>query len=66
MGGLDAATGTDANRTRAGERAQNLAFRRKLALNLLRRETSVPVGIAATQKRVGGDHHDRLTNFPHT
>jgi hypothetical protein len=27
-----------------------------LALNLLRRETSVPAGIAAKQKRAGWDH----------
>lgn len=53
---LDVAMGEDANRTRAGESAQNLALIRKLALNLLRRETSVPVGIAATQKRAGWDH----------
>jgi predicted transposase YbfD/YdcC len=55
---LDVAMGEDANRTRAGESAQNLALIRKLALQLLRRETSVPVGIAAKQKRAGWDHHD--------
>jgi predicted transposase YbfD/YdcC len=54
---LDVAMGEDANRTRAGESAQNLALIRKLALNLLRRETSVPVGIAAKQKRAGWDHN---------
>ena len=52
---LDVAMGEDANRTRAGQSAQNLALIRKLALNLLRRETSVPVGIAAKQKRAGWD-----------
>jgi hypothetical protein len=30
---------------------------RKLALNLLRRETSVPVGIAAKQKRASWDQN---------
>jgi predicted transposase YbfD/YdcC len=54
---LDVAVGEDTNRTRAGESAQNLALIRKLALNLLRRETSVPVGIAAKQKRAGWDHN---------
>jgi predicted transposase YbfD/YdcC len=54
---LDVAMGKDTNRTRAGENAQNLAFIRKLALNLLRRETSVPVGIAAKQTRAGWDHN---------
>ena len=54
---LDVAMGEDTNRTRAGESAQNLALIRKLALNLLRRETSVQVGIAAKQKRAGWDHN---------
>jgi predicted transposase YbfD/YdcC len=54
---LDVAMGEDTNRTRAGESAQNLAVIRKLALNLLRRETTVPVGIAAKQKRAGWDHN---------
>jgi predicted transposase YbfD/YdcC len=53
---LDVAMGEETNRTRTGESAQNLAFIRKLALNLLRRETSVPAGIAAKQKRAGWDH----------
>ena len=50
------AMGEDANRTRQGESAQHLAVIRKLALNLLRRETSVHAGIAAQQKRAGWDH----------
>jgi predicted transposase YbfD/YdcC len=54
---LDVAMGEDANRTRSGESAQNLALIRKLALNLLRRETTVPAGIAAKQKRAGWDHN---------
>jgi len=54
---LDVAMGEDTNRTRAGESAQNLALIRKLALNLLRRETSLHVGIAAKQKRAGWDHN---------
>jgi predicted transposase YbfD/YdcC len=54
---LDVAMGEDTNCTRAGESAQSLALTRKLALNLLRRETSVHVGIAAKQKRAGWDHN---------
>ena len=54
---LDVAMGEDTNRTRKGESAQNLALVRKLALNLLRRETSVKTGIAAKQKRAGWDHN---------
>lgn len=53
---LDVAMGEDVNRTRKGESAQNLALIRKLALNLLRQERSVTVGIAAKQKRAGWDH----------
>jgi predicted transposase YbfD/YdcC len=52
----DVAMGEEANRTRKGESAQNLALVRKLALNLLRQEKSVAVGIAAKQKRAGWDH----------
>ena len=53
---LDVAMGEDINRARKGESAQNLALIRKLALNLLRQERSVQVGIAAKQKRAGWDH----------
>ena len=53
---LDVAMGEDTNRARKGESAQNLALIRKLALNLLRREASVPAGIAAKQKRASWDH----------
>jgi predicted transposase YbfD/YdcC len=65
-GVLDVAMGEDAHRTRAGESAQNLAFIRKLALNLRRRETSVPVGIAAKQQRAGWDQNYRLKILAHT
>jgi predicted transposase YbfD/YdcC len=54
---LDVAMAEDTNRTRKGESAQNLALVRKLALNLLRRETSVKTGVAAQQKRAGWDHN---------
>jgi predicted transposase YbfD/YdcC len=53
---LDVAMGEDTNRMRKGESAQNLVLIRKLALNLLRRETSVQAGIATKQKRAGWDH----------
>ena len=54
---LDVAMAEDTNRTRKGESAQNLALVRKLALNLLRRETSVKTGFAAKQKRAGWDRN---------
>jgi predicted transposase YbfD/YdcC len=53
---VDVAMGEDVNRTRKGDSAQNLALMRKLALNLLRHEHSMQVGIAAKQKRAGWDH----------
>jgi predicted transposase YbfD/YdcC len=54
---LDVAMAEDTNRARKGDSAQNLALIRKLALNLLRRETSVKTGFAAKQKRAGGDRN---------
>ena len=54
---LDVAMAEDTNRTRKGESAQNLALIRKLALNLLRKETSVKTGFAAKQKRAGWDRN---------
>jgi len=57
QGVLDVALGEDTHRTRAGESAQTLALIRTRAVQLLRRETSGPVGIAAKQKRAGWDHN---------
>ena len=54
---VDVAMAEDTNRTRKGDSAQNLALICKLALNLLRRETSVKTGFAAKQKRAGWDHN---------
>ena len=54
---LDVAMAEDTTRTRQGESAQNLALIRKLALHLLRRETSVKTGCAAKQKRAGWDRN---------
>jgi len=53
---LDIAMGEDVNRTRKGTSTQNLDLMRKLALNLLRHERAVQVGIASQQKRAGWDH----------
>jgi hypothetical protein len=49
------AMGEDTTRPRKGESAQHLAQIRKLALHLLRRETSVKTGLAAKQQRAGWD-----------
>jgi hypothetical protein len=56
-GVLDVAMAEERNRTRQGDSAQHLALMRKLALHLLRRETSVPAGCAAKQQRAGWDHN---------
>ena len=53
---LDVAMVEDSHRTRTGESAQNLVLIRKLALNLLRPETSGQAGFAAKQKRASWDH----------
>ncbi len=50
---MDVAMAEDTNHTRKGESAQNFVLIRKLALHLLRRETSVKTGFAAKQKRAG-------------
>jgi predicted transposase YbfD/YdcC len=63
---LEGAMGEDTKRTRAGERAQHLAVIRTLALHLWRRETTVPTGIAAKQKRAGWGHNYLLSILAQT
>jgi hypothetical protein len=46
--------------------AQNPALIRKLALNLLRQETSVQTGFAAKQKRAGWEHNYLLKILVYT
>ena len=52
---LDVSFGEDASRARKGNSAELLSGLRRLALNLLRREDSLKVGIAAKRKRAGWD-----------
>ena len=52
---LDVAFREDDSRIRQGHAQHNLALLRRLALNLLRNDKSVKVGIAAKRKRAGWD-----------
>ena len=54
---LDIAFREDESRIRKDHGPQNMAVLRHLALNLLKQETSVNVGIAAKRKMAGWDNH---------
>jgi len=53
---LDVQFGEDQSRARAGFAAENLASLRRLALNLLKRETTKKRGIRGKQKNAGWNH----------
>lgn len=53
---LDIAFREDAARVRTGHGAENLAVLRHIALNLLKRETSVKVGVKAKRLQAGWDN----------
>ena len=52
---LDVAFREDDNRLRQGHGAQNFSLLRRLALNLLRRDTLVKAGIKAKRRKAGWD-----------
>ena len=52
---LDAAFGEDSNRARVGNSAENFSILRRMALNMLRGETTLKVGVAAKRNRAGWD-----------
>ncbi len=52
---LDVSFGEDASRARKGNSAETLSVIRRMALNLLKQESSLKVGIAAKRKRAGWD-----------
>ena len=56
---LDVAFGEDDSRVRKGNAAQNLSVLRRMALNMLKRETTSQGGVAAKRKRAGW-HEDYL------
>ena len=53
---LDVSFGEDAGRVRVGNGAEMFATLRRMALNMLKREHSLRVGISAKRKRTGWDH----------
>lgn len=58
---LDIAFREDESRLRKGHSAQNFAALRHIALNLLKKETSLNVGIKNKRLTAGWDHHYLLT-----
>lgn len=54
---LDMSFGEDACRVRKGNSAEILAALRRMALNMLKRENTLKVGIAAKRKKAGWDTH---------
>ncbi len=52
---LDVSFGEDDGRVRKGNGAENLAALRRMALNMLKRENTLIIGIAAKRKKAGWD-----------
>ena len=52
---LDVSFGEDMSRVRKGNGAENLVALRRMALNLLKQENTLKVGIAAKRKKAGWD-----------
>ena len=60
---LDVSFKEDLNRTRSEYGAENLSIVRRLALNLLKHEKSLKIGIAAKRKRAGWDNEYMMKVF---
>jgi hypothetical protein len=54
---LDVSFREDECRVRVGHAAENLSRLRRLALNLLKRDTTVKLGVAAKRLKAGWDEH---------
>ena len=53
---LDVSFGEDDSRVRKGSGAEVFAALRRMALNMLKHENTLRVGISAKRKRAGWDH----------
>ena len=62
---LDVAFGEDKSRVRVGNSAENFSILRRMALNMLKSETSLKVGVAAKRKRAGWDGEYLLKVLAH-
>ena len=60
---LDVAFGEDNSRVRVGNSAENFSILRRMALNMLKSETTLKVGVAAKRKRAGWDGEYLLKVF---
>ena len=58
---LDVAFSEDDSRVRAGNAAENFSVLRRMALNMLKRESTSKGGVAAKRKRAGWDEDYLLT-----
>lgn len=54
---LDVSFADDLNRTRCGHAQENLSIIKRIALNMLNKETSTNIGIKAKRKKAGWDNH---------
>ena len=62
---LDMGFREDESRVRKGNGAENLSVLRRMAMNLLRQDKSVKVGIEAKRKRAGWDEEYLLKILSH-
>ena len=61
---LDVSFGEDDSRVSKGNGAEMFAVLRRMALNMLKHENTLRVGIAAKRKRSGWDHDYLLKVLP--
>ena len=62
---LDVGFGEDSSRVRVGNSAENFSILRRMALNMLKSDTTLKVGVAAKRKRAGWDGEYLLKVLAH-